>query len=40
LKKRDFDTIKAKYDANRKRYMELTGRRPAATPLNGVATPR
>lgn len=31
IKKRDFDSIKAKYDADRKRYFELT-RRPAATP--------
>ena len=30
LKKRDFATIKAKYDADRQRYLELTGgRRPA-----------
>lgn len=32
VKKRDFDTIKTKYDADRKRYLELTGRaRPAGT---------
>jgi hypothetical protein len=31
IKKRDFDSIKAKYDADRKRYFELT-RRPAAAP--------
>ena len=36
LKKKDFETIKAKYDADRKRYFELT-RRPPATP--GTATP-
>ena len=31
IKKRDFDSIKAKYDADRKRYYELT-RRPITTP--------
>lgn len=36
LKKKDFETIKAKYDADRKRYFELT-RRPPAT--SGAATP-
>jgi hypothetical protein len=36
LKKKDFETIKAKYDADRKRYFELT-RRPPAT--SGTATP-
>lgn len=36
LKRRDLDTIRAKFDADRKRYMELTGRRSAALPL----TPR
>jgi hypothetical protein len=30
LKNNDFVSIKAKYDADRKRYIELTGRRPAA----------
>lgn len=30
LKKKEFDTIKAKYDADRKRYFELTRRSPAA----------
>lgn len=30
LKKKDFETIKAKYDADRKRYFELTRRPPAA----------
>ena len=30
LKKKEFDTIKAKYDADRKRYFELTRRPPAA----------
>jgi hypothetical protein len=36
LKKKDFETIKAKYDADRKRYFELTRRPPAAS---GSATP-
>jgi len=36
LKKKDYETIKAKYDADRKRYFELT-RRPAAT--SGTAAP-
>lgn len=37
VKKRDFDTIKSKYDADRKRYIELTGRaRPAAVPQGGT----
>lgn len=36
LKKKDFETIKAKYDADRKRYFELTRRSPAAS---GTATP-
>ena len=29
IKKRDFESIKAKYDADRKRYYELTRRPPA-----------
>lgn len=36
IKKKDFETIKAKYDADRKRYFELTRRPPAAS---GTATP-
>lgn len=32
VKKRDFDAIKAKYDADRKRYYELTGRGSPASP--------
>lgn len=36
LKQKEFDTIKAKYDADRKRYFELTRRPPAAS---GTATP-
>lgn len=41
IKKRDFDSIKTKYDADRKRYFELT-RRPAAAPdtSSGNATTR
>lgn len=38
LKKKEFDTIKAKYDADRKRYFELTRRSPAA-PSGSAATP-
>lgn len=38
IKKRDFDAIKAKYDADRKRYFELTRRPPAAT-RSGTAAP-
>lgn len=38
LKKKEFDTIKAKYDADRKRYFELT-RRPPAAPSGSAATP-
>jgi hypothetical protein len=38
VKKREFDVIKAKYDADRKRYGELTGRTPkpraAASPAS------
>ena len=39
LKKRDFDSITARYDADRKRYFELT-RRPPAAPAGGAAPPR
>ena len=38
LKKKEFETIKAKYDADRKRYFELT-RRPPAVPSGSAATP-
>jgi hypothetical protein len=38
LKKKEFDTIKAKYDADRKRYFELTRRAPAA-PSGSAAVP-
>lgn len=36
LKKRDFDTIKAKYDADRRRYYELTRRSSAPPPIPGT----
>jgi len=39
VKKREFDTIKAKYDADRKRYYEVTKRTPMAAPLSGAAKP-
>ena len=38
LKNKEFDTIKAKYDADRKRFFELT-RRPPTTPQGGAVTP-
>lgn len=37
VKRHDFETIKAKYNADRKRYNELTGRAKPAAPLNGAA---
>ncbi|MDP3438498.1 MAG: hypothetical protein U0989_00605 [Azonexus sp.] len=37
VKKREFDLVKAKYDADRKRYYEITKRTPMATPSNGAA---
>lgn len=37
LKKKEFDTIKAKYDADRKRYFELTRRSPVAPPGSATA---
>jgi len=40
VKKREFDTIKTKYDADRKRYFELTGRAPKAAPPSGTANPQ
>lgn len=36
VKKREFDTIKAKYDADRKRYGELTGRAAKTAPPTGL----
>lgn len=35
VKKREFDAIKAKYDADRKRYGELTGRATKPAPPTG-----
>lgn len=40
VKKREFDVIKAKYDADRKRYGELTGRTPKPRPGPSPATQR
>jgi len=40
VKKHEFDAIKAKYDADRKRYFELTGRAPKAVPPGGTANPQ
>ncbi len=41
VKRHDFAAIKAKYDADRKRYFELTGRSPAPASTGGAvpATP-
>jgi len=40
VKKREFDVIKAKYDADRKRYYELTVRAPRAAPPGDTAKPQ
>lgn len=40
IKKHDLETIKTKYDADRQRYNELTGRSRPAAPLSGAAQPR
>ncbi|WP_265945607.1 hypothetical protein [Dechloromonas sp. A34] len=40
VKKREFDVIKAKYDADRKRYGELTGRTPKPRPAASPASQR
>lgn len=40
IKKHDFETIKTKYDADRKRYNELTGRARPAVPLGGTTQPQ
>ncbi|PKO93744.1 MAG: hypothetical protein CVU16_04485 [Betaproteobacteria bacterium HGW-Betaproteobacteria-10] len=37
VKKREFDAVKTKYDADRQRYYEVTKRTPMATPSNGAA---
>jgi hypothetical protein len=34
VKKQDFDLVKTKYDTDRKRYLELTGRSSATKPTN------
>ena len=39
VKKGDAATIKAKYDADRKRYYQLTGRAPATTATNKAGEP-
>lgn len=36
VKKREFDTIKTKYDADRKRYNEVTKRVPTPAPASGT----
>ncbi|KAB2922936.1 MAG: hypothetical protein F9K30_11680 [Dechloromonas sp.] len=38
VKKRELETIRAKYEADRKRYFELTGRAPDGTPLKRPAS--
>ena len=40
LKQKEFDTIKAKYDADRKRYFELTRKSPTTPPGSAVSQPR
>lgn len=40
VKKREFDAIKAKYDADRKRYAELTGRMPKSRPAGSPTSQR
>ena len=40
LKQKEFDTIKAKYDADRKRYFELTRKSPTAPSGGAVNQPR
>ena len=40
LKQKEFDTIKAKYDADRKRYFELTSKSPTTPPGGAVSQPR
>ncbi len=37
VKKQDFATVRNKYDADRKRYMELTGKSSSTAPVNGAA---
>ena len=40
LKQKEFDTLKAKYDADRKRYFELTRKSPTTPPGGAVSQPR
>jgi hypothetical protein len=40
LKKKEFDTIKAKYDADRKRYFELTRKSPVTPSAGATGQPR
>lgn len=40
VKKQDFITIRTKYDADRKRYLELTGKSSPTAPGNGAAPRR
>ena len=40
LKQKEFDTIKAKYDADRKRHFELTRKSPTTPPGGAVSQPR
>ncbi len=40
LKQKEYDTIKAKYDADRKRYFELTRKSPTTPPGGAVSQPR
>lgn len=40
LKQKEFDTIKGKYDADRKRYFELTRKSPTAPSGGTVSQPR
>ncbi|QRM18316.1 hypothetical protein GBK02_02330 [Dechloromonas sp. TW-R-39-2] len=40
VKKQDFTTVRNKYDADRKRYQELTGKTSSTAPNNGAAPRR
>ena len=40
LKNREFSVVKAKYDADRKRYFELTRKSPTTPPGGAVSQPR
>ncbi len=39
-KNKEFDTIRSRYEADRKRYTELTGRRSTTAAPSGTAVPR